>query len=77
LICALHGWLSLSGRGLVPGDSAIKYGGAQPTKSLTIACAASGLRVHAVAPGWIATPLRQALQDDPTRKSPPEHVVPD
>jgi NAD(P)-dependent dehydrogenase (short-subunit alcohol dehydrogenase family) len=26
--------------------------------------------VNAVAPGWIATPLTQALQDDPARSGP-------
>lgn len=39
-------------------------GVAQLTKSLAIAYAADGIRVNAVAPGWIATPLTQALQDD-------------
>ncbi len=62
--------LSFFGGGLVPGYSASKGGVAQLTKSLAIAYAADGIRVNAVAPGWIATPLTQALQDDPTRSAP-------
>ena len=59
--------LSFFGGGLVPGYSASKGGIAQLTKSLAIAYAPDGIRVNAVAPGWIATQLTQALQDDRTR----------
>ncbi|HET9821224.1 MAG TPA: SDR family oxidoreductase [Burkholderiaceae bacterium] len=59
--------LSFFGGGLVPGYSASKGGVAQLTKSLAIAWAVEGIRVNAVAPGWIATPLTQALQDDAAR----------
>ena len=59
--------LSFFGGGLVPGYSASKGGVLQLTKSLAIAYAADGIRVNAVAPGWIATPLTRALQDDPAR----------
>jgi NAD(P)-dependent dehydrogenase (short-subunit alcohol dehydrogenase family) len=62
--------LSFFGGGLVPGYSASKGGVAQLTKSLAIAYAAEGIRVNAVAPGWIATPLTQALQDDAARSGP-------
>jgi NAD(P)-dependent dehydrogenase (short-subunit alcohol dehydrogenase family) len=62
--------LSFFGGGLVPGYSASKGGVAQLTKSLAIAYAADHIRVNAVAPGWIATPLTQALQDDPARSGP-------
>ncbi|MFJ3055693.1 SDR family NAD(P)-dependent oxidoreductase [Herbaspirillum sp. NPDC087042] len=62
--------LSFFGGGLVPAYSASKGGIAQLTKSLAIAYAADGIRVNAVAPGWIATPLTQALQDDPARAGP-------
>ena len=62
--------LSFFGGGLVPGYSASKGGVAQLTKSLAIAYAADGIRVNAVAPGWVATPLTQALQDDPARSAP-------
>ena len=62
--------LSFFGGGLVPGYSASKGGVAQLTKSLAIAYADDGIRVNAVAPGWIATPLTRALQDDPLRAAP-------
>ena len=62
--------LSFFGGGLVPGYSASKGGVAQLTKSLAIAYAAEGIRVNAVAPGWIATALTQTLQDDPVRSGP-------
>jgi NAD(P)-dependent dehydrogenase (short-subunit alcohol dehydrogenase family) len=52
--------LSFFGAGLVPGYSASKGGIAQLTKSLAIAWAGEGIRVNAVAPGWIATPLGPA-----------------
>ena len=59
--------LTFFGGGLVPAYSASKGGVAQLTKSLAIAYAAEGIRVNAVAPGWIATPLTQALQSDDSR----------
>jgi len=61
--------LSFFGGGLVPGYSASKGGIAQLTKSLAIAYAGDGIRVNAVAPGWIATPLTQGLQDDAARSA--------
>ena len=62
--------LSFFGGGLVPAYSASKGGIAQLTKSLAIAYAIDGIRVNAVAPGWIATPLTEALQNDPVRSGP-------
>lgn len=59
--------LSFFGGALVPGYSASKGGIVQLTKSLALAYAADGLRVNALAPGWIATPLTQALREDPAR----------
>jgi NAD(P)-dependent dehydrogenase (short-subunit alcohol dehydrogenase family) len=53
-----------------PAYSASKGGVGQLTKSLAAAWAKDGVRVNAVAPGWIATPLTQALQDDPARAGP-------
>ena len=61
--------LSFFGGGLVPAYSASKGGIAQLTKSLAIGWAADGIRVNAVAPGWIATKLTQALQDDKAREA--------
>jgi len=54
----------------VPAYTASKGAIGQLTKSLAVAWAADGIRVNAVAPGWIATPLTQALQDDPERAKP-------
>ena len=61
--------LAFFGGGLVPGYSASKGGVAQLTKSLAIAYAGDRIRVNAIAPGWIATALTQALQDDPERNA--------
>ena len=62
--------LSFFGGSLVTAYAASKGGVAQLTKSLALAYAADGVRVNALAPGWIATPLTQALQDDPQRAGP-------
>ena len=59
--------LSYFGGGLVPGYSASKGGIAQLTKSLAIAYAPDGIRVNALAPGWIATPLTNDLREDEAR----------
>ena len=69
-IINLASMLAFFGGGLVPAYSASKGGIAQLTKSLAIAYASDGIRVNAVAPGWIATLLTQALQDDPARSAP-------
>lgn len=61
--------LSYFGGARVPAYSASKGGIAQLTRSLALAWAPEGIRVNAVAPGWIATPLTQALQDDPSRSA--------
>jgi len=59
--------LSFFGSGNAPAYSAAKGGMAQLTKSLAIAWAAEGIRVNAVAPGWVKTPLTQPVQDDEAR----------
>lgn len=61
--------LSFFGAGLAPAYSASKGGVAQLTKSLAIAWGTDNIRVNAVAPGWIATPLTQTLQDDSARSA--------
>ncbi len=61
--------LSFFGGPRVPAYTASKGGIAQLTKSLAAAWAADGIRVNAVAPGWIETPLTEALREDPARSA--------
>jgi NAD(P)-dependent dehydrogenase (short-subunit alcohol dehydrogenase family) len=61
--------LSFFGSGAAPAYSASKGGIAQLTKSLAIAWAADGIRVNAIAPGWIETALTGPLRDDPARSA--------
>ena len=62
--------LTFFGGPRVPAYTASKGGIAQLTRSLAVAWAAEGIRVNAVAPGWISTPLTAALQADPLRSAP-------
>ena len=66
----LASMLTFFGGARVPAYSSSKGGIGQLTKSLAAAWAKDGVRVNAVAPGWIATPLTQALQNDPERSVP-------
>ncbi len=61
--------LSFFGGPLVPAYSASKGGVAQLTKALAAKWAAEGVRVNAVAPGWIETGMTQGLRDDKAREA--------
>jgi NAD(P)-dependent dehydrogenase (short-subunit alcohol dehydrogenase family) len=56
--------LTFFGGGRVPAYAASKGGVGQLTKSLAIAWAPRGVRVNAIAPGWISTDLTRELEDD-------------
>jgi NAD(P)-dependent dehydrogenase (short-subunit alcohol dehydrogenase family) len=58
---------SFFGGGHAPAYTASKGGVAQLTKALAVAYAKEGIRVNAVAPGWIATPLTRVAVEDPVR----------
>lgn len=62
--------LSYFGGPLVPAYSASKGGVAQLTKALAGKWAADGIRVNAVAPGWIETEMTDDLRADATRNGP-------
>jgi len=59
--------LSFFGGPAVPAYAASKGGVVQLTKSLAGAWAEEGIRVNAIAPGWIETELTKPLVDDPSR----------
>ena len=59
--------LSIFGGPLTPAYSASKGGVVQLTKSLAVAWAEDGIRVNAIAPGWIETELTKGTREDPVR----------
>jgi len=59
--------LSTFGGPLTPAYSASKGGVVQLTKSLAVAWAEDGIRVNAIAPGWIETELTKGAREDPAR----------
>jgi NAD(P)-dependent dehydrogenase (short-subunit alcohol dehydrogenase family) len=76
LLFASHGniiniasMLCFFGSGYAPAYSASKGGIAQLTKSLAIAWAPQGVRVNAIAPGWIETALTAPLWQDQDRQA--------
>jgi NAD(P)-dependent dehydrogenase (short-subunit alcohol dehydrogenase family) len=62
--------LTFHGSAFAPGYAASKGAIGQLTKSLAAAWAADGIRVNAVAPGWIATELTKPLVEDAARSAP-------
>jgi NAD(P)-dependent dehydrogenase (short-subunit alcohol dehydrogenase family) len=58
---------SFFGAGHAPAYSASKGGIVQLTKSLALAWAAEGIRVNALAPGWIETEMTRPVRDDEAR----------
>jgi NAD(P)-dependent dehydrogenase (short-subunit alcohol dehydrogenase family) len=63
-IASIH---ALFGAPLSPGYAASKAGVAQLTKSLAVAWALDGIRVNAIAPGWIETPMTVPARSDEKR----------
>ena len=59
--------MAFFGSGTAPAYSASKGGVVQLTKSLAIAWGPRGVRVNAVAPGWIETPMTEGMQADERR----------
>jgi len=55
---------SFFGGAHAPGYTASKGGIAQLTKALAVAYAVDRIRVNAIAPGWIVTPLTGMVRDD-------------
>jgi len=60
---------SFFGGPLAPAYTASKGGIAQLTRALAVAWAADGIRVNAVAPGWIATEMARGAREDPARNA--------
>ncbi len=63
-IASMH---ALFGAPLSPGYAASKAGVMQLTKSLAVAWAEDGIRVNAIAPGWIETPMTVPARSDTAR----------
>lgn len=61
--------LSFFGGPLVPAYTASKGGVMQLTKALAVAWAKEGIRVNAIAPGWITTDLTSEVRSDEQRSA--------
>ncbi len=69
-IVNLASMLTFHGSAFAPGYAASKGAIGQLTKSLAAAWAPDGIRVNAVAPGWIETELTRPLVEDGARSAP-------
>ena len=58
---------AIFGAPLSPAYAASKAGVVQLTKSLAVAWAEEGIRVNAIAPGWIETPMTVPARSDAAR----------
>ena len=59
--------ISFQGGALIPSYAASKGGIAAITRALAGEWAQKGVRVNAIAPGWIATDMTKGLREDPAR----------
>lgn len=66
-ICSMY---SIFGSNIAPGYAASKGGVLALTRSLAVSWAKDGIRVNAVAPGWIKTNMARMVWEDPTLAEP-------
>jgi NAD(P)-dependent dehydrogenase (short-subunit alcohol dehydrogenase family) len=66
-VASMH---AIFGAPLSPAYAASKAGIVQLTKSLAVAWADDGIRVNAIAPGWIETPMTVPARSDTARNRP-------